>query len=159
MNRPTGPPATPLPLSDLRRCADDREFLQAMQTFYDELEARIAVHQPVCSNRGACCRFGEFGHRLYVTGAEVAFFTAGAPSPRRVPDGQDTCPYQRAGRCEARAARPVGCRIFFCESASADWQPETTEWALARLKALHRRFDLPYAYLEWLAALDQARSV
>ncbi|MCP4251142.1 MAG: hypothetical protein GY778_29240 [bacterium] len=159
MNRPTPTTPPPLPLSDLRRCANDPEFLQAMETLYDELESRIAVHQPVCTNRGACCRFGEFGHRLFVTGAEVAFFTAEAPGPPRLPDGGDACPYQREGRCDARPARPAGCRIFFCESADADWQPETTEWALSRLKKLHRRFDLPYVYVEWLAALGQAGSI
>ncbi len=47
----------------------------------------------------------------------------------------------------------MGCRVFFCESADEGWQNELTEWALARLREMHQRFDVPYVYSEWLTAL------
>ncbi len=43
--------------------------------------------------------------------------------------------------------------MFFCESADEGWQSELTEWALARLREMHERFDVPYVYSEWLTAL------
>ena len=57
------------------------------------------------------------------------------------------------GRCTTRDSRPTGCRIFFCEQASEAWQSPETEATLNEIKALHTRFDVPYAYVEWLDAL------
>jgi len=34
----------------------------------------IASHGAVCRGSGRCCRFEEWGHRLYVTGVELVHF-------------------------------------------------------------------------------------
>lgn len=148
-----------LPLAEIRRCAADPAFLSAMAEIYEQLDADIAARKPVCTNRGLCCRFGEFGHRLFVTPAELAWFLATTDGDGAVSPTEDSCPYQRDGQCTARQGRPTGCRIFFCDPAAQEWQPGCSEDVLARLKTLHQRFDLPYAYLDWLAALSQLAAI
>ncbi|MHC4091771.1 MAG: hypothetical protein ACYSVY_16140 [Planctomycetota bacterium] len=149
----------PVPVGDIRRRAADPSFLSAVQKFYQELDGRIAAHQPVCVGHGDCCRFGAFGHRLFVTPVELAYFLAGTAVAGKSPELADDCPYQAKGRCSARDARPTGCRIFFCDPASRSWQPSLTEETLAGLADLHRRFHLPYVYVDWIQALEQIAAV
>jgi len=159
MNGHSWATSVPLPVDDIRRCAADSDLLRAVRRLYDELDADIASRNPECFNRGACCRFGAFGHRLFVTPVELAYFSAVSGGPIRAVQAADACPYQADGRCIARNARPAGCRIFFCEPDSRSWQPELTERAIARLKELHRRFGVPYAYADWMPALEQMAAV
>ena len=142
-----------LPLEGIRRWAGDAGFGAVVEALYAELDAEIAGQGPVCRNRGACCRFDRFGHRLFVTPVELAFFLARTDGSARPPGGVDTCRYHQGGLCTARRGRPTGCRIFFCDPGSRAWQPPLTERTLARLKGLHGRFSLPYAYVDWMAAL------
>ena len=147
-------PAVELPLTRIRELATEAAFLAAMRDFYAQLEGEAAAHRPVCRRRGDCCRFGEFGHRLYVTPAELAFFIGTNNSALVAAAAATTCPYQVDGLCRVRSARPMGCRVFFCESAGQGWQESLTEAALLELRELHLRFVLPYAYVEWLGALS-----
>ena len=144
-----------LPVVRIRELADDPQFLSVVCSLYERLDGRIAAHQPVCRGRGTCCRFDDFGHRLYVTPVELAFFvgTVGTEAPL---DSEATaCPYQIDGLCQARASRPMGCRVFFCESAGRGWQERLAESTLAQLRMLHERFQVPYAYTDWFVALRQ----
>ena len=154
----TGPPAraAELPAAEIRRCAADPTFVDAAADLYEQLDAEIAARNPTCVNRGSCCRFGEFGHRLFVTPVELAYFLAktGGKGPASDRGGRDNCPYQRDGQCTVREGRPAGCRIFFCDPKAQAWQGPLTERNLRRLKGLHERLDLPYAYLDWMQALD-----
>jgi hypothetical protein len=145
-----------LPLAAVREAVGNAELLAAVEALYADLDAEVATHQPVCRNRGDCCNFGRYGHRLFVTPVEVAYFLARLDDSRRPPAGLDACPYHVEGRCEARAGRPAGCRIFYCGPSSRTWQSPLTEEILARLKALHEQFGLPYAYVDWMAALRSA---
>lgn len=149
-----------LPIRRIQALACDGAFLIAMTELYARLDAGIAARRPVCVNRGECCRFDTFGHKLFVTPAELAFFLAGTDQgPLDLPpEPGGCCPYQRSQRCTARSARPAGCRVFFCEAASRDWQPAETEATLREISGVHARFDLPYAYVEWLDALRQLSS-
>jgi len=157
-------------MNTIQQAAGHPELLRELEVLFGELDRRVAAHQPVCRNRGACCKFGAFGHKLYVTTLELAYFHAKHPerfplavadsSPRdssteHNTDSQNhTCPFQENGLCTTREGRPVGCRVFFCESAGEDWQGEITEWALAQLRELHERFGVSYSYVEWLSALN-----
>jgi hypothetical protein len=141
-------------VGEIGRCAADPEFVAAMGALWAGLDAEIAGRRAVCANRGMCCRFEEFGHRLFVTPAELAYFMATSEAPIRRPMNGDVCPYQSEGLCQARRGRPAGCRIFFCEAQARQWQGPLTERTLARLKELHGRFNLAYAYVEWLRALE-----
>ncbi|MCB9849086.1 MAG: hypothetical protein H6817_00105 [Phycisphaerales bacterium] len=146
----------PLPIQAIERVRRDPEFVRAMDAYYAELDRAIADREPVCTNRGACCRFASYGHNLFVTAVELAYFLAKTPDPLLAPPDRSFCPYQQAGQCTARAGRPVGCRVYFCDRDAQDWQPGQTESALQELAKIGDRFDIPYVYVEWTDALRQA---
>ena len=52
----------------------------------------------------------------------------------------------------------MGCRVFFCERGTQQWQNELYEAFLARLRALHDDLDLPYRYMEWRGGLEEAEA-
>lgn len=147
-----GSPASALPGPDRPADRAVSPFTLAMRDFYAEVDAAVNAHAPVCTNRGQCCKFDTFGHRLYVTSVEMAYFANGMKDHLRSPAG-DACPYQQGGRCMAREHRPMGCRVFFCEERSQSWQGPEYERFLAGLKAIGERFGIPYRYQEWLSAL------
>lgn len=143
-----------VPIDAIHRCAGDPGFLDAVREFYRRLDATIAGHRPVCVSRGLCCHFEAFGHRLFVTSAELAYLVA-YEGPVRAAGKKQPCPYQVGGLCTARDARPAGCRVFFCDPAAEAWQGPLTEQSLRELKSLHEQYDLPYVYVEWRTALRQ----
>lgn len=142
-----------LPVGRIVELSRDRGFQHVLGRLYRAVDAVVARHNPVCINRGLCCNFDAFDHRLFVTPVELAFYVAMLEQVDRPENG--SCPYQRHGLCTTRPARPVGCRVFFCDPNAASWQAGLTERVLRRLKRLHGRFDIPYAYVEWLDALRQ----
>lgn len=142
-----------LPIAEIRRCASDPEFVSAVADVFAETDAIIAAHSPVCTNRGLCCHFDAYDHRLYVTSTELAYFLSGFSDDLTAPENDGYCPYQVGGRCTAREHRPLGCRVFFCDPNSQSWQPGLTESMLVRLRAIGRAHDLPDAYADWTASL------
>jgi hypothetical protein len=152
-----------LPIPELLAAAERPEVLAAMDAFYAEADRRIAAQNPTCWNRGLCCRFGEYGHRLYVTALEVVYYLARTPGPAThglanhldlaTLGDADVCPHARGGICHARDRRPLGCRIFYCDPAAQDWQGPLTEELLAGLRDLHPRLGVPYFYADWMGVL------
>jgi Fe-S-cluster containining protein len=130
-----------------------------MASFYAEADTAIAAHRPVCLNRGACCRFDTFGHRLYVTTIELAWFARGRSGAWKAPGEGGSCPYQEGGLCTAREHRPLGCRVFFCDPAAREWQGPEYEGFLSRLKTLGDELGVEYRYVEWLSALGELSKV
>ena len=137
-----------------------------MDELYAEVAARIVEHAPTCWNKGECCRFGEFGHRLYVTTLEVAYYLANqaGSSVVSIQDPRslslletETCPHAHDGKCHARDGRPLGCRVFYCDPQARDWQGPLTETYLQRLRALHEELGVTYFYADWLAVLRALR--
>lgn len=127
-----------------------------VEALYADLDSTISSHNPTCWNYGKCCRFGEFGHRLYVTAVELAHFVRGmAPAWKPPTADSSACPYQIEGKCTARTHRPLGCRIFYCDPNSQDWQNGEYEKRLAQLKGIGASHEVPYRYLEWLSALAE----
>ena len=140
-------------LGDLVLPHVERADLRARLTaFYAAVDEAIAAHKPVCRNRGDCCRFDRYGHKLYVTTLELACFLHGRRGSWR-PPRDDACPYQIDGRCTAREHRPLGCRVFFCDPATRDWQGPEYERRLIELRQIGADFGIPYRYIEWLSAL------
>jgi len=147
--------------------SDERELRQAVtdaaarsdvaagvEAIYAELSRRIEQRRPVCVVSGRCCRFEDYGHRLYVTTAELATFVRAAGG---LPAGQDNpggCRFQVNKLCTVHTARPFGCRIFFCDSTASEWQQQQYEVFHTELKRLHDQLDVPYFYVEWRAALE-----
>ena len=134
------------------------EVLEAVRALYADVQCEVDARRPVCVVSGRCCRFEEFGHRLFVTTAELAAFMHALPAfPTRAGGDWDGtgCPFQSGKMCSVHTIRPFGCRMFFCDSTSTDWQNETYERFHARLKRLHEELGVPYRYVEWRQALRE----
>ncbi|MEE9405035.1 MAG: hypothetical protein V3V20_09080 [Algisphaera sp.] len=164
--------------NEWREAARRPEVDAALQELYGALDGAIAERGPTCWASGKCCKFDEFGHRLYVTGLEVAWFLnqvergevdmtaaengagmAGQAVKVRLPqlaEHPGACPYQVAGRCTTHKIRPLGCRIFFCQKGTESWQQDLYESFLKRLQGLHDAHGLAYRYLDWMAGLEAA---
>jgi len=138
-----------LKFAALTEAAARPEIIAAMEAFYRQLDQEIAGHDPTCRNRGLCCDFERWGHRLYVTTLEIAYFLDAIKTFPTI--NADRCPFAIEGRCTARARRPMGCRIFYCAPDAARWQGPLTEKYLARLRELHEELKVPYFYADWMA--------
>lgn len=137
---------------------DVGRYRESLQGLYAELDAAVSERAPVCRLSGRCCRFAEYGHTLFVSAPEVALLLADAPQPARMLDEGESCPWQdAAGRCTARAARPLGCRVYFCDPAFQEHAPELSEEYIRRLKRLVETFDLPWDYAPLHQHLQRAR--
>jgi Fe-S-cluster containining protein len=148
-----------------------REVSSAVARILAAADADIAARRPVCNASGRCCHFEAWGHRLYVTAAEVMHFarvhvaagTTEKPGNAKsvslpqffARDEPEGCPYQVDNLCTAREARPLGCRVYFCDANNQSWQNDVYEKYHAQLKALHEAGGLPYRYLEWRTALRE----
>ena len=143
------------PLAEHVHAAASRpDVREAIARVYADLQREIDARRPICSASGKCCRFEDYGHRLYVTTLELAAFLAGVPDESRPAlwDGAG-CPFQVARLCSVHAIRPFGCRMFFCDATATQWQNERYERFHAELKRLHESLGVPYFYVEWRAAL------
>jgi hypothetical protein len=131
-----------------------------LKALYAELDREVAAQRPVCRLSGRCCRFREYGHTLFVSAAEFALLVADAPPPLRPIDDGDTCPWQNAlGHCTARDARPIGCRVYYCDPAFEPHVGALSERFVAELKRLVDQNELPWHYAplhHHLRAAEQA---
>jgi Fe-S-cluster containining protein len=128
--------------------SDDATLLEALHALYREVDALYADW--TCPSSTECCRFGITGRQPYVTSIEVTALEralarrGGAlqPKKRALPLTADAaheriCPLlDRRNRCSVYAARPLGCRTFFCERATPGLGPERDE-----LRELVRRLQ------------------
>src|SRR5687767_7570923 len=146
----------------VRAAAARGDVREAVARVYADLQREIDARRPICSTSGKCCRFEEYGHRLYVSTLELAAFVAQAPTVTRDVPVQSRslpvltspgCPFQVDNLCSVHAIRPFGCRMFFCDATAMKWQNERYEHFHAELKRLHELLDVPYFYVEWRQAL------
>ncbi len=120
---------------------------EALRALYEELAAEIARESPSCRLSGRCCRFREYDHTLFLSAVEASYLLEHAPEASRPLDEGETCPWQDdQGRCTAREARPLGCRIYFCDPQFQEAMPELSERYLSRLKVLAREAVLDWDY-------------
>ncbi len=147
----------PLPATWLRHIRTDAvrdELLQIELLIADE----VASRRPRCQNSGRCCGFEAYGHRLYLTGLEVAWTWSRVPVrpdtaavARAMAGG--TCPFVEHG-CSIHPMRPPGCRIYYCDSERHGWQQALAEACHERVRAVHDSFGIPYRYGEWRGFLE-----
>ena len=165
----------------VRQAAKRPEVRKAVARVYSAVQKEIDTRRPLCVSSGRCCRFEEYGHRLYITTIELAAFTHDLESqPHTAPleRGASTqidasrlnlqqlpeppnpagCPYQVGKLCGVHAIRPFGCRIFFCDPTASEWQNQAYERFHAELKLLHEQLSVPYYYVEWRSALAALNS-
>jgi Fe-S-cluster containining protein len=124
----------PTPHDDER--ARERALLTELVELYRDVDS--AYSETRCPSSTECCRFGITGREPYVTSLELAALrravaARGGPlHPKRralaIYDGETaterTCPMLDAsGRCSVYAARPLGCRTFFCDRAESSGPP------------------------------------
>lgn len=134
------------------------EVRQAVHRIYAEVQGQVDARRPLCVMSGRCCRFEEFGHRLYVTSLELAAFFADLQAMTPPPSSQTAaggCPFQVNTLCSVHLIRPFGCRMFFCDATSTEWQNQFYEQFHDRLKSLHAELGIPYRYVEWRQALAE----
>jgi hypothetical protein len=106
-----------------------------VRAVYAAADAAVSAAGPRCDASGRCCRFTEYGHTLFISAFEAGILLENAPAYDR-PVSRDGCPFQVNGLCTARDVRPLGCRIYFCDSAYQARMVEITEEALAALKRI-----------------------
>jgi len=141
--------------------AEDGRIRAVLEAVYDYAAEVIAQRGPVCNASGKCCRFEEYGHRLYVTGLEAAYTVSQLASEH--PDLNTTtlqsaidaggCPFQLGNLCAVHPLRPLGCRVYFCDPIAQGWQETLSEKLLEQVRQLHTAHDIPYRYGEWRTML------
>jgi Fe-S-cluster containining protein len=130
--------------------ADEDALLAELFAVY--ADAAALLEGWTCPASTECCRFGLTGREPYVTSIEVAAvkrelariggpraFRGAEPlaaepahahdKKRRLTLAKDerTCPLlDHEGHCAVYAARPLGCRTFFCERASSPTRARST---------------------------------
>ena len=130
-----------------------------LHSLYGDLERDLARYGPLCRLSGRCCRFREYGHTLFISDPEARVLIADAPRPARPLDDGQSCPWQDArDRCTAREARPLGCRIFFCDPAFAEVSPQLSETYLGKLKQLANQHGWLWNYAPLHRHLHEARA-
>lgn len=128
-----------------------------VKAIYASLDQEIERLAPVCKLSGRCCRFTEYGHTLFLSKPELEVLLSEAPPPVRSLDEGATCPWQDSkGRCTAREARPLGCRVYFCDPRYESLAPELSERYLAELKRLAVLHAVPWNYAPLHRHLHQA---
>jgi hypothetical protein len=135
------------------------ELPTELQALYRELDLAIARLSPVCVLSGRCCRFQEYGHTLFLSAVEAEFLVDRAPAARRPLDRGESCPWQDdRGHCTARDARPLGCRVYYCDPAYLPAATDLSEQFISRLKQLSVRHDRSWDYAPLHTHLGEARS-
>ena len=168
-------------------CAADAGFLAELQRILLQADRAARQRRFKCRQCGQCCRFEQFGHRLYVTAGELALMIKFAHDRVSEPIGKirpwgifdnpqslgdrsairngsrakpaSLCPHQDQARCLARPGRALGCRLFFCDPSANEWFSDAYESFHRQIKLLHAAHGLPYVYAELAAALAELASV
>jgi hypothetical protein len=122
---------------------------------YAAVDTAVAAAGPRCDASGRCCRFAEYGHDLFLSHFESELLLETAP-PYARPVTRDGCPFQVDNLCTARAERPLGCRIYFCDPAYQGTASRITEDALAELKQLADEFGTGWRYAPLHVFLNEA---
>lgn len=132
----------------------DPRLRAGLLQIYDGLAQDIAARAPVCDLSGRCCRFKEYGHRLYLSRTEAEFMLENGLPPNAVVD-EAGCPFQQGLLCTAREHRPFGCRVYFCDPKYAGQAEVLSEKYLDQLKSLHRETNTPWEYAELSVFLQE----
>ncbi len=121
---------------------------------YARVDEAVTAIGTVCINRGICCDFDKVDHILYATDLEIDYLIeVHGPPPR--PAHPNQCPYQVDGMCAARAARPIGCRTYFCDPTGVDARSLVYEQHYALIKKIQTTYGYSHRYSPLLLTLAQ----
>ena len=126
-------------------------MIEAVEKLYAWIDSQVA-ETGNCKACGDCCDFEKFGHRLYVTSVEIAYFTEKMKHDLRKMD-DNICPYRVNGKCTVYPYRFAGCRIFAC-GRDEDSESDLSEESLKKLKEIGEEFQIPYKYTDLKTALN-----
>lgn len=126
-------------------------LISDVEAIYRRLQAQLDESH-LCSACGQCCDFEAFGHRLYLTTPELAYFAHHVGRPLKPMTG-GVCPYRVDGKCSVYPYRFAGCRIFQCKG-DANRQSELTEATLTEFKRLCEQYAVEYRYRDLKKALE-----
>lgn len=115
----------------------------ALKALYREVDAELRRLGASCEACGRCCRFAEFGHRLWMTNLEEEYLRA--RHGRREAVGPGACAYLDGASCSARAGRSLACRTFHCR-LPAGVVEEITNRYFEKLRELARAAGRPVKY-------------
>lgn len=136
---------------------DPNALRDQLRALYWAIDASVAAHSPVCVASGRCCRFEEYGHTLFLSGPEAECLIDEAPPPCRPLDEGGSCPWQNEkGLCTAREARPIGCRVYFCDPSFQERSHAISEQAIRALKTLCAETGVPWRYAPLHVQLREA---
>jgi Fe-S-cluster containining protein len=121
------------------------ELRRKVLELYAAADREVAAAGPVCIASGRCCRFKEHGHTLFLSNLEAEVLLDAAPAYES-PVSADFCPFQKESLCTARAPRPLGCRVYFCDPTYQERSHEITEKYLGKLKGLAEEHDVAWQY-------------
>ncbi len=131
--------------------------LDDLDRLYRELDAELPRYRFTCSASGRCCNFDAYGHRLYATTLEAERFFRRSSEERANRDPR-WCPAYGADRlCHAREGRMLGCRTYFCGPYPVGSPEDLYERYHRRLKAIHDRYGIPFAYRDIVAWAAERR--
>jgi hypothetical protein len=139
-------------LSDLTD-AERQELRRRVFKLYDDADAEIRSHGPVCQASGKCCQFLEYGHTLFLSHLEADVLLSGAPA-YTTPTDPAFCPFQVNRLCTARDHRPLGCRVYYCDPTYTGKAEPITEKYIAALKAISEELNLAWTYAPLHRFLD-----
>jgi len=141
-----------------RQAASDSRVAREIETTFAMIAGEIAARAPSCWASGRCCHFSRAGHRLYATGLEAAYtFTRRATrltgDELQCATSVGGCPFQQANLCSVHGIKPIGCRVYFCDTTLDDWVEDLANRMHRRIAEVHSQYDVPYHYAEWRTLL------
>jgi Fe-S-cluster containining protein len=140
-----------------KRPRTEQAIVEAVERIYSSLEAELLQTPDKCSACGKCCDFESFGHKLYITTPELAYFRAMLAKHKIfiLPMMPGVCPYRKDGKCSVYPWRFASCRIFNC-TGDTDLQSRLSEKMIRQMKQICLQESLSYRYLDLKTALNQA---
>ena len=123
----------------------ERQLTTELQALYAWADAEVGAFSPRCDASGKCCRFKEYGHRLYLCQIEARHLLQAAPL-WTMPADEGGCPFQIDGLCSQRETRPLGCRVYFCDPSFSGAMEAIMEEGIRRLKEITDRHALGWDY-------------
>ncbi len=127
-------------------------LIEQVREIYSWLDRHVAanIDSSGCNACGNCCRYLQYGHRIYITSPEMMYFKymlkENFPN-NEINSSDGVCPFVVDNKCSVRDFRFGPCRIYFCQSPQS-WQNALSEQFLKKMKALSEQYEIDYRYID-----------